>query len=566
MGGEKIISLHYADDTVITMKQNQCFKEVYKELTDYENATGAKVNATKTKGLWTGRWKGSTHSPLGYAWTSGNVENLGLFFGNDRPALHTFDKLLPKVIRSLNYWRRFHLNKLSKARVIDIFHASRLWYAARFYPIPVPIQQQLQQAFTHFINWPQHVHTVSQQELFKLRPHGGLKLIHIQTKSQASKVSWVIQLVTNPLLATHLALVTDLLGTHFGHIRGLDLFFTPAHIIARTVKATTPFYREALQAFSSLSLEKHVPDVTEEHVFYNRVFLDASYTVLPPEKLYTRMRMFKYRQFLIEQDNMAAGLTFLYRATELLTSITHISVNRREHGMVTIQHGYLPLCKVTEKVLYEELLRPTYLDHHSTYKWWDYFQTILDWPLIWQACHNTLSQEHVKAFIWEQLHLNYYTTYNYNKWHPQSSAQSCPFCHTVPSDPFHLILHCPLTLALWHQLTPLLQRLCPSVVTPQEMAFGLLGTAPALLLRNWLTFHLRVCIHALERQAYHTPGLPCEALIRQALNRAVTQELRDRLTLFTARDQLPLFLRRYAPFPVFLHQTSDEWVITPPFP
>ena len=119
---------------------------------------------------------------------------------------------------------------------------------------------------------------------------------------------------------------------------------------------------------------------------------------------------------------------------------------------------------------------------------------------------------------------------------------------------------------MWHQLTPLLLRLHPAVVTPQEMAFGILGTAPAILLRNWLTFHLRVCIHDLERKAYHTPGLPCEALVRQSLNHAVTQELKDRLTLFTARSQLPLYLRRYAPLPVFLNKVSDDWVITPPFP
>ena len=50
--GERIVSLHYADDATITITQNRCFKEVYKELSDYENATGAKINPTKTKGLW----------------------------------------------------------------------------------------------------------------------------------------------------------------------------------------------------------------------------------------------------------------------------------------------------------------------------------------------------------------------------------------------------------------------------------------------------------------------------------------------------------------------------------
>ena len=41
---EKIVSAHYMDDTTIIIKQNRCFKEVIKELTDYEQASGAKVN------------------------------------------------------------------------------------------------------------------------------------------------------------------------------------------------------------------------------------------------------------------------------------------------------------------------------------------------------------------------------------------------------------------------------------------------------------------------------------------------------------------------------------------
>ena len=51
VGGEKIVSLHYMDDTTIIIKQNRCFKEVIKELESYEEATEAKANYKKTKGL-----------------------------------------------------------------------------------------------------------------------------------------------------------------------------------------------------------------------------------------------------------------------------------------------------------------------------------------------------------------------------------------------------------------------------------------------------------------------------------------------------------------------------------
>ena len=103
VGGEKIVSLHYMDDTTIIIKQNRCFKEVIKELELYERATEAKVNYKKTKGLWTGSWKGRRTSPMpGIKWTSEDVRNLGIFFGNDNPALKTFQEIVPEFKKRLS--------------------------------------------------------------------------------------------------------------------------------------------------------------------------------------------------------------------------------------------------------------------------------------------------------------------------------------------------------------------------------------------------------------------------------------------------------------------------------
>ena len=91
------------DDTTIIIKQNRCFKEVIKELVSYEEATEAKVNYNKTKGLWTGSWKGRRISPMNnIKWTSGNVNNQGIYFGNDNPALKTFQEIIPEFKKRLS--------------------------------------------------------------------------------------------------------------------------------------------------------------------------------------------------------------------------------------------------------------------------------------------------------------------------------------------------------------------------------------------------------------------------------------------------------------------------------
>ena len=110
--GGKIVSAHYMDDTTIIIKQNCCFKEIIKELTDYEDASGAKVDYGKTKGLWTGNWKNRRDAPMGINWTSKNVSNLGVYLGNCNPAQATFDKIIPGVKQRLHYWKHFILTML----------------------------------------------------------------------------------------------------------------------------------------------------------------------------------------------------------------------------------------------------------------------------------------------------------------------------------------------------------------------------------------------------------------------------------------------------------------------
>ena len=140
--GEKIVSAHYMDDATIIIKQNRCFKEVIKELTEYEEASGSKVNYEKTKGLWAGSWKDRRVSPIDIKWTNKNVFNLGVYFGNDDPATATFNKIVPNFNKRLNYWKQFQLTQLGRARVIEIFLASKLNYAIKFYPIPKTIEKK----------------------------------------------------------------------------------------------------------------------------------------------------------------------------------------------------------------------------------------------------------------------------------------------------------------------------------------------------------------------------------------------------------------------------------------
>ena len=114
-----------------------------KDITEYEDASGAKVNYNKTKGLWTGNWKNRRVPSRNFPkikWTNKNVKNLGIFFGNDNPDLATFNEIIPKIKKRLAYWKQFKLSKFGKARVVEIFLISKLTFAIKFYTMSKNMQ------------------------------------------------------------------------------------------------------------------------------------------------------------------------------------------------------------------------------------------------------------------------------------------------------------------------------------------------------------------------------------------------------------------------------------------
>ena len=162
--------------------------------------------------MWVGKWKNRKDDPFEamysgskrFKWTNKNVKYLGLYVGNDQPAIHTFEELTPKLIKRLNFWKPLKLPVLAKARVIEIFHASKLWFAANFYTIPEEIINQIDDAFLDYIVFPKKKKDqVSRKKMEKLRCNGGLKLINLKLKSQTPKIQWLIRLVTDDGLKYH---------------------------------------------------------------------------------------------------------------------------------------------------------------------------------------------------------------------------------------------------------------------------------------------------------------------------------------------------------------------------
>ncbi len=521
--GERIVSSHYSDDAVIKITQNRCFKEVYKDLGLYEMGTGAKVNYEKTKGLWLGCWRGRVDDPFEglytdttqkIVWTSGNVKYLGIYVGNDEPDVLTFRDIVPKVKRRLNYWKPLALPVLSKARVVEIFLASKIWYAASFYPVPAHFEKEINAAFIDYIVFPKNRVEVNRMEMEKERGCGGIKLINVQLKSVTPKIHWLMRLLTDVSLKVHYSLFSSLVGDQKGGLRGSDLLFAEHSYVRRHVKCSSGFYLEALLGISKLDTWKHVPDVRDEHLYYNRVFSTTDDNELEERTVkpfYANETLGKIRTYGDLLDARDAVLQPRLAAVigRKIESIVYIRQSVAAHEVMGRDHKPVDFKNITQKFIYSELVQWGSTDHIYQTKWFEREDfPLVDWSDVWGSVHQQFFTEAAKSTVWEQIHLNFYTTYNYNKWH--GSLHPCPLCRKIPEDVFHVIVDCRFTVSMWGRIESVITKIVPIPPRAHERAFGLQPRTrreeDATILRNWVTFSLRHMIMEEERRAYYLPG------------------------------------------------------------
>ena len=77
--------------------------------------------------------------------------------------------------------------------------------------------------------------TIGQEEMWKMKKNGGIKLINIQLKSETTKAKWIIDMISTPELRIHLEIFTLLIGSQKGQICGKTSRFCKKHIINITV-------------------------------------------------------------------------------------------------------------------------------------------------------------------------------------------------------------------------------------------------------------------------------------------------------------------------------------------
>ena len=198
------------------------------------------------------------------------------------------------------------------------------------------------------------------------------------------------------------------------------------------------------------------------------------------------------------------------------------------------------MATITQKQVYEDAILCMSKDHIHQTKWVTKLDTLILWEEVWDSVHNFPMSNKTKSIIWEQIHLNYYTQYSYNKWH--GKMDRCPLCNKIPENIFHIILHCDFVNFLWTQLQPTLNQLHNKPLNDEEKALGIVNIkkSTGMILRNWLTYKMREMIMQFERESYATKSVSFE-LLKAKFNQAMAYEIKGLMIKHKNENRLTKF-------------------------
>ncbi|PIK40133.1 hypothetical protein BSL78_23034 [Apostichopus japonicus] len=95
-GGARVKCVQYADDVTCIVSDLASFKPLSKVLTTFQEATGARLNKSKTKGLRLGGWRGQS-LPFDATWSDVMIKVNGIWLGYGAPEATTWAEKADQV-------------------------------------------------------------------------------------------------------------------------------------------------------------------------------------------------------------------------------------------------------------------------------------------------------------------------------------------------------------------------------------------------------------------------------------------------------------------------------------
>ena len=192
---DRLKVIQYADDTTVIASSDTDFAVLEDCLSTYQKRSGAKLNISKSRGLFFGSWRERSDSPLSLTWTAGSIKILGIMVGPSASLnLVNWQSAIDKMRAVFRAWQHRDLSIGGRALVARAFATSKLWYVAQVVPAPLSLQDNVNSSVWNFI-WKGHAALVSRRVCCRHPRAGGFGGVLIRDKMAAFQLQWIARLI-----------------------------------------------------------------------------------------------------------------------------------------------------------------------------------------------------------------------------------------------------------------------------------------------------------------------------------------------------------------------------------
>ena len=235
----------YADDTSLILKSDDAIVAAFETYALFEQASGSKLNQSKSKGLWLGGWCGRVDPLVVLDWSSSKLKVLGVFIGVGDLEADNWRPRIDAVERVLNSWHSRSLSFCGKALVVDALALSRVWYVASLVHMPPWVLKELSSLALCFF-WSGKRDLVSRSVVVQPSLFRGFSVVDVKLKVWALLGQWVRRFASS--FSGWVSFMSFWFNFHFG-ASPLDVFSRPYSYDPRVLP---PFYRSLLLAWRGL--------------------------------------------------------------------------------------------------------------------------------------------------------------------------------------------------------------------------------------------------------------------------------------------------------------------------
>ena len=188
----------YADDTTLLLADDISITNAFKIFKAYEEASGAKINLHKCKGLWCGSFRHRTDAPTDFDWTNTHLPDklLGIYIGNTDCTDKNIEHKLHKLKNIIATWKHRDLSLKGRALIINGLLTSTLWYQAANIHFPTWAIQDGEDMIYDFM-WNGKRPLINRDILALPLAEGGLNIPRLATKIQALRLNTIRRLLSH---------------------------------------------------------------------------------------------------------------------------------------------------------------------------------------------------------------------------------------------------------------------------------------------------------------------------------------------------------------------------------